>query len=192
MYTTTSHHQQLSSLSSSCLLARLLPLWLCRPAVVPTLLAVCCGSPRRRPIHSSCVRFFLLPLSPRSPAPYIYNSSGVTSSHKHASHSAFRALLCLMWNIFVVFAVPLVAQSFAVWTWLQGYWICFLGLLLIFLSFPLETFFFSQNALGFLSQFVKLGMSVFPVGSLVCFILGVLSEARSEMISVVTSSSCTS
>jgi len=47
-----------SSLPSCCLLARFLPFWLCRPAVVPTLLTVCCGSPRRRPIHSFCMYFF--------------------------------------------------------------------------------------------------------------------------------------
>ena len=39
------------------------PFWLCRPVVVPTPLVVCCGSPRRHPVHGS------------SPSPFFLSSS---------------------------------------------------------------------------------------------------------------------
>jgi hypothetical protein len=42
-------------------------LWLCRPVVVPTPLVVCCGPPRRHPVHGSSpfpsLLVFLLPIS---------------------------------------------------------------------------------------------------------------------------------
>jgi len=76
----------------ACLLACFLPFWLCRRAVVPTLLAVCCCSAQRRPIHSSCER----PFSPFALSClylslliyiYIYLSSQRSSSQERDSYS---------------------------------------------------------------------------------------------------------
>merc|ERR1711935_1013153 len=100
----------------------------------------------------------------------IYHSSQTLSSHKHASYSACRIPLFLIWPILTCLLVSPVAQPITVWSWLQGYWICFQEFLFCAFCMKRST---PQFALGFVSWSGPLRSYQLPVLQLVsvCFIV---------------------
>jgi len=75
----------------------------CSLPSVPTLLTFCCGSPRRRPILSSCLRLSL--------SFYLYCSAQRSSSQERDSHQASRGFSIISPRFQYSFLQPVWATS---------------------------------------------------------------------------------